>query len=179
MKLLLLLFMATFSIFTNKPAKDTQVFVENVKDREVVAFQTVGEKGRAAFDYLKEGEYRLSIVFPQQEGKYIKTKSKNTTLTKASYNEKNKTYYYQGEEGFFSVKFSGVKKIDSEEFDAVFFEEKSPTEKEARIVIARFSTRKSGASFEISVKALTAKQYKTATDKLGNDISTISIPNFK
>ena len=177
MKLLILLFVTTFSIFTFKPAKNARVFLENAKGGEMVAFQTAGEKGRVAFNYIKEGSYQLNIFFPQQEGKYIKAKSKHVTLTKATYNPKTKTYYYQGLEGFFAVKFSGIKKIDSESFEVVFREKEG--EEGLRIVVAQFKTKKSGAAIDITIKALTASQFKKATDKLGSDISTISIPTFR
>lgn len=179
MKLLILLLITTFSIFTFKPAKNARVFLENERGGELVAFQTTSEKGRIAFNYLKEGNYQLNIIFPQQEGKYIKAKSKHVTLTKATYNPKTKTYYYQGLEGFFAVKFSGIKKIDSEGFEVIFREKEKEGEEGLRIVLAKFKTRKSGAAINLTIKALTASQFKKATDKLGSDISTISIPTFR
>ncbi|GAB1450914.1 hypothetical protein MASR2M47_09700 [Draconibacterium sp.] len=177
MKLLTLILMACFSIFSNHPAKNAKVYLETARGGEVVAFQTAGEKGRVTFNYIKEGSYSLSIVFPQQEGKYIKTKSKYITLTKASYNERTKTYYYQGLEGYFAVKFSSDKKVDFGSFKVVFREEKTD-EKDIRIEMVQFIARKSGATFNISINALTASQFKKATDKLKGDISTISIPGL-
>jgi len=119
----------------------------------------------------------LVIAFPQQEGKWIKEKRKHSTLAKATFNEKNKTYYYQGEEGYFSVKLKKVRKIDSGSFRAVFKENKGDAEQQ--IVIAEFIAKKNGAQFSLLIKKLTAAQFKKATDKVGNDISMISIPNIK
>ena len=48
-----------------------------------------------------------------------------------------------------------------------------------QIVISQFQTNKNGAQIALFIKALTAAQFKRATDKAGNDISTLSIPNMK
>lgn len=177
MKLLILLLIASFSIFNNHPATNAKVYIETARGGEVVAFQTAGEKGKVSFNYLKEGSYSLSIAFPQQEGKYIKTKSKHITLTKATFDSKSKTYYYQGLEGYFAVKFSSDKRIDFDNVKVVFKEDEK--EEELRIEMVRFIARKNGASFKVSIKALTSSQFKKATDKLEGDISTISIPGAK
>jgi hypothetical protein len=178
MKILILLLIACFSIFNNHPAKNARVYIESARGGDVVAFHTAGEKGKVSFDYLKEGSYSLSIAFPQQEGKYIKTKSKYITLTKATFDSKSKTYYYQGLEGYFAVKFSSDKRIDFDNIQIVF-EENETDEKEVRVEMVRFIARKNGASFKVSINALTASQFKKATDKLEGNISTISIPGIK
>ena len=119
----------------------------------------------------------MLIEFPQQEGKWIKEKKKHQTLAKATYNEKNNTYYYQGVEGFFSIKFESTRRIDSDEFRPVFREVRGGSDRQ--IVIAEFETRKDGARIEFTVKALTAGKFKKATQKIENDISTISIQGIK
>ena len=177
MKLLILLFAVGSIFITSKPAKNARVIIDDVTNRKQVGYQEVGEKGKASFQYLNAGSYRMIIEFPQQEGKWIKEKKKDTTLAKASFNEKNKTYYYQGNEGYFAVKFEGVKKIDKDKFKAVFREVKG--EREKQVVIAEFQTRKDGAQIELTVKAITAKKFKKATLKVENDISTISIQGIK
>jgi hypothetical protein len=45
--------------------------------------------------------------------------------------------------------------------------------------MAQFQAEKAGAAITIAVEALTASQFKKATDKLGDDISTISIQGVK
>ena len=177
MNYLMILYMAIIPFIGKKPAENTEIFLESISKREIVAFQKTSEKGKAEFQYMEEGDYRLQVVFPQQEGKYLKNKRKTRTLTKASYDADSKTYYYQGIEGFFSVKFSGLKRIDSEDFYAVFRENRD--ENEIRIIIAQFQTRRDGAEISLSVNVLTAAQFKKATDKVGNDISMMSIPNMK
>jgi len=178
MKLLILLMVAAFSIFTGQPAKNAQVFIQDNRTKETVAFQTAGEKGKVEFSYLKEGSYKLLIGFPQQEGKYIKTKAKYITLTKATYNIDAKTYYYQGQEGFFSVKFKGNNRIDTDNLKVIFEEVKTDKKDELLIGMVEFVVRKNGATINVAIKALTAKEYKKATDKLSKDISTISIPTI-
>ena len=177
MRLLFLLFISVIPFFSGKPAKDAKVILEDISGKTQIGSQTVGEKGKAGFQYLNEGSYRLAIEFPQQDGKWIKEKARHRTLTKASFNEKNKTYYYQGTEGFFSVKFKKVRKIKPDTFRSVFKESRG--EAERQIVIAEFIAKKNGAQFSLLIKKLTAKQFKKATDKVGNDISMISIQNIK
>ncbi len=177
MRLLILLFAIGSIFITSKPAKNARVILEDATNRKQVGYQEVGEKGKAGFPYLNQGNYRLIIEFPQQEGKWVKEKKKDSTLAKASFNEKNKTYYYQGSEGYFAVKFEGIKKIDKEKFKPVFREAKG--EREKQVVIAEFQTRKDGAQVELTVKAITAEKFKKATLKVENDISAISIQGIK
>ena len=119
----------------------------------------------------------MLIEFPQQEGKWIKEKKKHSSLAKASFNEKNRTYYYQGIEGYFAIKFKATRRIDSDQFKPVFREIR--TERERQIVIAEFQTRKDGARIELTINAITSQKFKTATKKIQNDISTISIQGIK
>ena len=177
MKVILLIISISSFLFGKKPAPETRIILEDVSLKKQIAYHETGEKGKVAFLYLRESSYRLSVQFPRQEGKWIKEKRRHRTLTKANFNEKNRSYYYQGTEGYFVVKFKSAKRIDKEVFRPVFKEIKG--EKGQQIVIAEFQTRKNGASIELRVKAITAKQFKRATMKIKNDISTLSIQGIK
>jgi len=177
MRLLLILFVALFQFFAGKPVKNVVVVLEDISGETQVASQTVGEKGKAAFLYLNEGSYRLVIGFPQQDGKWIKEKPKYSTLTKATFDEKRRCYYYQGEEGYFVLKFKKTRKIDRATFHPVFKELKGDAAR--RVVIAEFIAKKNGAQFYLQIKKLTAAQFKKKTDKIPNDISMISIRGVK
>jgi len=177
MKLLMLVLVGAFIGLFGKPAQDAKVFLEDGLGRKVIAFQNVNEKGKVTFQGLDEGDFRVLVIFPQQKGKYIRERAKHRTLAKAIYNPKTKTYFYQGDEGFFSVKFSGLKKIDSENFRAVFKEIRN--EEENTIVIAELQTKRGGGQFSLKLKAITAAQFKNSTDKLENDISLYSIPHVR
>ncbi len=175
MNLFILLFFNILSVFWGKPAADTEVYLD--KGKQLVAFQATGEQGKVSFSYLDEGSYKLLLIFPQQEGKYLKEKPRHQTLTKATYNPKTKTYYYQGREGYFAVKFLGISKVYSENFRAVFKEERD--EEDTFIAIAEFGVHRNGGSLGVSVKALTAARFKKATEKIGQDISMQSIRGIK
>lgn len=175
MNLLILLFIAMFSIFTGKPADKTEVYLQ--KGEQLIAFQATGAKGKVSFKHLNAGSYSISVLLPQQEGKYLKEKPKHESMTKATYNPKSKTYYYQGNEGFFSIKFMGFSKIKRENFKAVFREDQE--EEDTFNVIADFGIHNDGGSIGIFVKAITASQFKKASDKIGQDISTQSIRGMK
>ncbi|WP_167616620.1 hypothetical protein [Maribellus sediminis] len=174
MRLLLILLTGLILLFGGKPAKNTGVYLE--KGSQLIAYQITGEKGKVSFTHLDAGSYRISLLFPQQEGKYMDSKPKHRTMSKASYNAKKKTYYYQGNEGFFAIKFDGMSKIKSENFKAVFKEEKD--ENDTYKIIVQFGAHGNNASIDIAVEALTASQYKKTTDK-ASDISTLSIPNIR
>ena len=161
---------------SQKTAEKAEVYLIDSRG-EIIAFQKTGEKGKSTFQYIEDGNFRIMLVFPQQQGKYLKEKRRHQTLTKAAYNQKNKTYYYQGKEGYFAVKFTGMKRLDSETFEAVFRENKN--DDNLKIEIARFQTRKSGAQISLQIMALKAKQFKRYTDKAKNDLSLFSIPGIK
>lgn len=175
MHLFILLFSSLLLFFNGKPAGKTEVYLE--KGEQLIAFQGTGEKGKVSFEHLDAGSYNLSVVFPQQEGKFIKEKPKHESMTKATYNAKTKIYYYQGTEGFFAVKFTGLSKIRSENFKAVFKEVKE--EEDTFSIIAEFGIHRNGGSIGVLVKAITAAQFKKASDKIGQDISTQSIRGMK
>ncbi len=165
-----------FNLF-QKPAINARVILEDVSGRQQAGYQIVGEKGKAAFQYLNRGNYRLKIIFPQQEGKWVKEKPRHSTLTKAAFNPKNKTYYYQGKEGYFSVKFNRIRKVNKDQFKAIFREDRR--EDDNGILIADFQTRKNGAGLLLTVKAITAARFKKKTRNGENDITLLSIPNMK
>ncbi len=154
MRLLFLLLTFSSIFFHKKPATNARVILEDTSLRKQVGFLETGEKGKAGFQYLNQGSYRLIIEFPQQEGKWIKEKKKYSTLAKASFNEKNKTYYYQGSEGYFAIQFKSTRRIDNDQFKPVFRELKG--EHERQIVVAEFQTRKAGARIEFTIEAITA-----------------------
>jgi len=174
-RLLLIFLFAVFSIFGGRPTEKTEIYLE--KGKQLIAFQVSGEKGQVDFNHLDAGSYRISIVFSQQEGKFIKDKPKNRSLSKAAYNARKKTYYYQGTEGYFAIHFSGISNIKGENFVAVFKEEKD--EDSTYNVIAEFGAHRNNAGISIRVETLTAAQFKNATEKKGtNNISMLSIPNI-
>lgn len=175
MNLLILLFATFLLLFTGKPAEETKVYLE--KGEQLIAFQATGEKGKVSFDYLDAGSYSLSLALPQQGGKYIKEKPKHGSMTKATYNPKTKTYYYQGNEGYFAIKFTNTSKIKGDNFRAVFKEDRD--DEYTFYVIAEFGIHRNGGSIGILVKAITASQFKKASDKIGQDISTQSIRGIK
>lgn len=175
MRLLLILFVALLSIFGGRPAEKAEIYLE--KGTELIAFQRTGEKGKVSFDYLDAGSYRLLVIFPQQDGKYIKEKPKHRSLTKATYNPRNKSYYYQGKEGFFAIHFSGISNIKSENFHAMYKEERD--EEDTYNLIVQFGAHRNNASIKINVEAITAVQFQKACEKAGTDISTLSIPNIR
>ena len=172
---MVILYLSAFTIFPGKPAQHTEVYLE--RGGQLIAFQATGTQGKVTFDHLDAGSYSLSLVFPQQDGKYLKEKPKHQTMTKATYNPKNKTFYYTGKEGFFSIKFINISRVKSENFKAVFKEDHD--EEDTYKIIAEFGAHKDGASMGIFIKAITASQFKKATDKIGQDISTQSIRGVK
>ena len=171
--------LSVFLIFgSGKPAEKAVVFIESQqRNQKPIAHQITGETGKAAFKFLDEGNYRMLIDFPQQEGKWIEEKSRHYIITKSTYNPKNKTYFYKGSEGYFSVRFSRLRKIDSENFRPVFREIKQ--EDNSLINLLDFETKKNGGQIQVKINVLTAKQFKRKTDKIDQDISEISIPGQK
>ena len=174
--LFLILTIFTF-LAPGKPVLKARVFLESSRGNQLIAFQQTGEMGKASFKFLDAGDYQLTLQFPQQGGRWIKEKRRHRTLTKATFNKNNRTYFYQGEEGFFSVKIRGTKKIDKENFRAVFREKE--VEDGVRIAIAQFRAKNQGAQITVFVKAITASQFKRFTEKVESDISTISILGTK
>lgn len=182
MKLLIILFTGLIPFFSGKPVENAEITLDRGTGRRVVAFQQTGSQGKVMFKHLDAGNYRLMITFPQQEGKWVKEKPRHSSLTKATYNPANKTYYYQAEEGFFAIKISGLKKVEKESFKPLFRENRTREEEEdenIQIIVSQFLAKNRGATISVAVKAITAAQFKRVTLKTGGDISTISIPGAR
>ncbi len=177
MKILFFILITGFPFFTGKQTPGVSLFLETGSGRELIAFQQTGEKGKASFSFLDAGVYRLLIEFPQQTGRWIEEKPRHSTLAKASYHPKNKTYYYQGTEGYFAIKFSGLRKMEPENFQPVFREIRQ--EDGNQINVLQFRMRSNGGKINMMVKTLTAAQFKRKAEKAENDISLLSIPGIK
>lgn len=177
MKTLLFIFIVIFPFWTSQRASFVNFFLESGTGRGTVAFQQTGQKGMVSFEYLDAGSYYLLVKFPQQRGKWIEENPRQSTMTKAAYDPGKKTYYYQGTEGYFSIKFSGLRKIDSENFRPVFSEIRS--EDGTKINVVQFQTHKKNGRIKIRVKKLTAAQFKRKAEKAEHDISTLSIRGIK
>lgn len=176
MKFILFILVAFIPLFPGKSVENALFILENVNETEVVAFQKTGETGKVSFKHLNAGTFRIVIEFPQQNGKWIKTKRRFNNLTKASFNPQNKTYYYQGTEGFFSIKIENTRRIDPKSFNPVFREIRS--ENGNPINILQFESRNRGAFISLKIKVLTAAQFNRLTHK-GSTVSTISIPGAR
>ena len=87
MRLLILLLTFSSFLFQKKPATNALVILEDTRLHKQVGYQETGEKGKAGFQYLNEGNYQLLIEFPQQEGKWIKTKKQNIQIIMNSQNQ--------------------------------------------------------------------------------------------
>ena len=94
MQILFLLLAAIIPVLFGKPASDAFITLKNSRTQETIAFQKTGAKGKVAFKYLDAGNYQLLIEFPQQKGKWIKEKQRHSSMTKAAYDERSKTYFY-------------------------------------------------------------------------------------
>lgn len=177
MRFLVFGFLLISTLLSAKPVSKAKLILEPGSGRDVIAVHQTGELGKVGFSYLDAGYYMLYVEFPKQEGKFNKGNTKTTTVTKVTYNGKNRTYYYQGVEGYFSVKMSGLKKINKKSVQAVFRERHKDDKNQ--ILMAQFQAASNGAAITFAVEAITEEQFKRATDKLGNDISTISIQGVK
>lgn len=152
-------------------------FLESGTGRGTVAFQQTGQKGMVSFEYLDAGTYYLLVEFPQQRGKWIEEKPRHSSMTKAAYDEKNNTYYYQGSEGYFSIRFSGLRKQNKEKFNPVFREKQH--EEERTIEILNLQVKRNGGQIKMKVKKLTARQYQRKAEKATERLSSLSIRGIK
>lgn len=177
MKHLLVIMVITLPFLSGKRTPGVDLYLEDGQGRNLIAFKQTGEQGKASFGYLDAGTYRLLVEFPQQTGKWIEEKPRHATLAKATFNPKNKTYYYQGMEGYFAIKFSGLRKIEPENFQPVFREIR--LDEGIQINVLQFQTRRKGGQVTVLVKTLTAAQFKRKAEKAGNDLSMLSIPGIK
>jgi hypothetical protein len=172
MKLLLLIFISIWPFEKGEPVQDAHVILEKLRNRESVAWQKTGENGKVYIGHVADGDYRLIVALPQQDGKWTKTARRHRVLTKASFNEKKGIYYYQGEEGYFSIKFSKTKRIKDDDFNPVFREIRE--EGEYLYEIANFKVSRNNAGIALKINKLTAAQFKRSVEKT-QDISTMSI----
>lgn len=177
MKHILLILVIALPFFSGKPTPGVNLYLEDGQGSNLIAYKQTGEQGKVSFGFLDGRTYRLLVEFPQQTGKWIEEKPRHATLSKAAFNPKNKTYYYQGMEGYFAIKFSGLRKIEHEKFNPVFREIRM--EEGIQIIVLQFQTQRNGGQVNVQVRTLTAAQFKRKAEKASNDLSMLSIPGIK
>jgi len=177
MKQFLFILIFTLPFLFGKRTPGVDLYLEDGQGRNLIAYKQTGEQGKATFGFLDRGTYRLLVEFPKQTGKWIEEKPRHATLAKAAFNPKNKTYYYQGIEGYFAIKFSGLRKIEPEKFQPVFREIRQ--DEGNQINVLQFQTRRKGGQVTVLIQTLTAAQFKRKAEKAANDLSMLSIPGIK
>jgi hypothetical protein len=164
-------------LFAGEPVPGAEVFVEQEPNNEPIAFQVTGSSGTITFDHLDIGTYSIRIILPKPDDKLTKGKDKVKADLKSVYNAEKKIYYIREPQGFFAVKFDGLKKIAGANVAPAY--EKAKSTAAGKLLIANFTVTDSPGEITVKVEGLTPKEFASKTKKLMHDTAKAVIQNVR
>jgi len=167
----------TSFIFAGEPVPGAEVFVEQEPNEEPMAFQQTGSSGTITFDHLDKGVYSIYIHLPKLEGKLIKGREKVKAETTSVYDANKKAYYIREPQGFFTVKFDGIKKIAGSNISPAY--EKVKRNDDSRLLIARFTVTDNSGEITLKVEAITPKEFESKAKRVKHDTAKNTINNIR
>ncbi|NPA37561.1 MAG: carboxypeptidase regulatory-like domain-containing protein [Chlorobi bacterium] len=170
-------FVFTSFLFAGEPVPGAEIIIEQEPAGDPVAYQITGSSGTATFAHLDKGVYRICVILPKLEGKLIKGSDKVKTDTKSVYNSEKRTYYIREPQGFFAVKFDGIKRIAGANIAPVY--EKVKSAGEQKLFIGRFTVSEDSGEITIKVEGITPKEFQSKASKVMHDAAKTTINNVR
>lgn len=174
--LIVIFILATFFSIAGEPVPGAEVYIEQETGKEPIAFQQTGDSGTASFAYLDKGVYRVYLVLPRQRGKLAGGDEKVECDLMAGYHADKKTYFLQQPEGYFTVQFSGFKKLAASGFAPGFGDRSRGSN---RILVGTFEVDGNNGSITLAIEAETAKTFAKNVMKVKHDAAMSAIRNMK
>ncbi len=156
------------------PVQEAAVFLEPEKGEVPVAFQLTGKAGSATFAHLDKGKYRIVMTLPHQSGKLANERLNLPGDFQFGYHNAKKKYLIREYNGFFMIRYSGVKNLSGSNIIPTFnTDEKSPN----RMVTAHFEVDNKFGAITMEILALSEKKFRKLINKYKNDLKMTVIQN--
>ncbi len=164
-------------LFTpGEPVPGAEVTIEQEGNRDPVAFQQTGHNGKVTFAHLSGGLYRIKITLPRQSGKMMRGRDNIDCQLQVGYHNGKKQYFLREPEGFFTIKYSNIRRLANRNITPVYHLETG--DRINRIEIGKFEVTGNNGSFTIELRAQRPKRFEKMVEKVINDVEMITIRNI-
>ncbi len=146
--------------------RNAVVYLETEAGNLPVAFQKTGKSGGITFAHLDKGVYKLVMVLPQQAGKYARDYNEVQADIQVAYHSDKKIYFFQEAEGYFTIRFSGIKNLTDSNVTPMYeIQEKANN----RIITGKFEVDGKYGSVTMKISALKQKSFQKLVNKYKHD----------
>jgi len=173
----ILFFVFTFWSLAGEPVPGAEIIIDQSPYDDPVAYQVTGSSGTITFDHLDAGTYKIRIILPKLDEKFTKGQNKVKADMKSVFNAEKKTYYIREPQGFFAVKFEGLKKVAGSNIAPTY--EKTKSAKGEKLLIASFTIVENMGEITIKIEGLTSKEFASKAKKTMHDTAKAVIRNMK
>ncbi len=142
------------------------VYLETESGGLPVAFQKTGKAGKVTFAYLDKDVYKLVMSLPQQKGKLTRETEGEPTDLQVAYHTHKRIYFFQGREGYFTLRFTGIKNLSDSNITPML--ERDPKLND-RVITGKFEVDGNYGSVTLKISALSHKSYRKLIDKYRHD----------
>jgi hypothetical protein len=159
---------------SGKPVNEAAVFLEPEKGDVPVAFQLTGKSGKATFNHLDKGAYKIVLTLPDLAEKHA---GENLNLPgdfQFGYHNAKKKYFIREAGGFFMIRFSKLKNLAGSNIIPTF---KTDDDNPFRRVAAKFEVENNFGGITMQIRVLSEKKFRKLINKYKNDMKMTVVEN--
>lgn len=160
--------------YSGNPVSGVEVYIENIKKNEPVAFQKTGKSGKLEFTKLAKGTYHIILVLPKQSGKLANKGKSARSNVKVGYHSEERMYFIQEKQGNYILTFTDLKRVLNSNISPMY-EERIQKGEASRILVGKFEVKGSSGGFELKIEALKDKKFNKTIKKYSQDSSMATI----
>jgi len=150
------------------PVADVEIYIEKDGENKPVAYQKTGDNGKVTFANLGSGLYRISVVLPQQSGKWMRGSNRVNCALQVGYHNDKKTYYLHEQEGFFILSYSKLRRLENNNITPVYRQDFNHGNKQ--LEIGKFESKGNNGSISLSIRAQKPGKFKKLVEKVKDDV---------
>jgi hypothetical protein len=157
-----------------KPVQNAIIYIEPEDSDIPVAFQKTGKAGGATFAHLNKGVYRIIMALPPQKGKRANESDDKPNDVQVGYHKNKQIYFVREPGGFFTIRFSNLKKLYDENITPLYETDKNDP---GRLVVGKFELDGKYGSATMKVSALTENSFENLIEHYEEDVQMVIIRN--
>lgn len=166
-----------FLVTPGEPVPGAEVFIEQEGNSQPVAFIQTGDNGKATFSNLSGGMYRIKVTLPRQSGKLMRGSNNINCELQVGYHNDKKQYFLREDEGFFTIRYSKIKRFANKNITPVYNLQLEDRAK--RVEIGKFEVNGNNGSFTMEIRAQRPKKFESMVEKVKGDLGMVTIRNAR
>ncbi|MDX9908890.1 MAG: carboxypeptidase-like regulatory domain-containing protein [Mariniphaga sp.] len=160
-----------------QPVPGAEVYLVQEGSDQPVAFVTTSDKGKASFANLSGGMYYIKVNFPRQSGKMMRGRNNPGTKLEVGYHNDKKIYFVKEDEGFFTIKYSGIKQFVNKNITPIY--NLTLEGRSKQVEIGKFEVSRNNGAFTMEIRAQKPKKFGKTVEKVIGDLGMVTIRNAR